>query len=93
AIDVAARAGLSVPDDLSIVALSDYPGGPDEQLKKITTVETPAHDMGRAAIDLLLELLKSGSRESLHTVVACGFREGSTLAVAPSLPSTGSSTR
>jgi DNA-binding LacI/PurR family transcriptional regulator len=83
AIDVARRAGLSVPDDLSIVALSDYPGGPDEELASITTVETPSFDLGRAAIDLLLNLLNSPSGVALHSVVECGFREGSTLAIAP----------
>jgi DNA-binding LacI/PurR family transcriptional regulator len=82
AITTAGAQGVSVPSDLSIVSLSDYPGGPDTTLQPVTSLVTPSRELGYASVQLLLRLLTRDSGEPLHTEVACGFRQGETLAAA-----------
>ncbi|WP_166664175.1 LacI family DNA-binding transcriptional regulator [Actinophytocola oryzae] len=80
AVAVATARGLRVPEDFSVVSLSDYPGGTDPELNRVTSVLTPTLDLGRVSVSLLVELLTADAREPVSRVVACGFRDGETLA-------------
>ena len=56
--------GLSVPDDVSLVALHDSDLA--EFLNPpLTTVSLPIHEMGSAAVDLLVELIDGGVPRSI----------------------------
>lgn len=81
AIAVARSRGLQLPRDVSIVSLSDYPGGADPELAGITTVVTPTYAMGRAGLTLLMGLLDTddGERLPLSVEVPCLFRDGTTF--------------
>jgi DNA-binding LacI/PurR family transcriptional regulator len=82
AIAVIESRGLAVPRDVSVVSLSDYPGGSDPELSSITSVETPTFAMGQAALEVLMEVLDTAAAERtpLSVEVTCGFRDGRTLA-------------
>ncbi|MEU0519287.1 LacI family DNA-binding transcriptional regulator [Streptosporangium sp. NPDC006007] len=54
ALPVLARAGLEVPADLSVVAFEDMPLL-EWWSPPITAVDTGAHELGRLAVDLLLQ--------------------------------------
>lgn len=53
--DAASELGLSIPDDLSIVGFDDVPEAGWAQ-PRLTTVHQPIHDMGAAALRMLLRL-------------------------------------
>ena len=56
--------GLSVPDDVSLVALHDSDLA--EFLNPpLTTVSLPIHEMGSAAVDLLVDLIDGGAPRSI----------------------------
>jgi DNA-binding LacI/PurR family transcriptional regulator len=76
----AADAGLRVPDDLSVASLGDYAGNRPAD-ESITSLLVPRREMGAAAVALLAELL-ADPRDTTprHTTLACGLREGRTLA-------------
>jgi DNA-binding LacI/PurR family transcriptional regulator len=74
---VTARAGVLIPEDLSVVLLGDLsPGGTDGH--DWTRFTLPREDMGRAAVGLLLELLDNdaGPRQ---LSVACTPVDGDTV--------------
>lgn len=48
------RAGLSIPDDISIIGIDDHPTA---ALVELTTVRQPVPEQGEAAANLLLDLL------------------------------------
>jgi LacI family transcriptional regulator, galactose operon repressor len=63
AISAARERGLRVPDDLSLVALHDFPlAGFAEP--PLTTVVMPLHELGVAAAELLLARIEGRSAES-----------------------------
>ena len=55
----AAEAGLRVPEDLSVIALHDFPLAAFTQ-PPLTTVALPLREMGAAAVELLLETIDGG---------------------------------
>ncbi|WP_336921057.1 LacI family DNA-binding transcriptional regulator [Aquipuribacter sp. SD81] len=55
-----AEAGLRVPDDVSVVAFDDVPLA-GWLRPALTTVALPHHALGRAAIDVLVDLVGGGS--------------------------------
>ncbi len=55
-MEVAAQLGLSVPDDLSVVGFDDVPDASQFAIP-LTTVAQPLHEMGRRAMELLLDIL------------------------------------
>lgn len=72
--------GLRVPDDVSVVSLGDYAGMRPAD-PSITSLLTPRREMGAAAVRLLAELLATPEGgKPRHTILACGLREGETLA-------------
>ncbi|GAA5064567.1 DNA-binding LacI/PurR family transcriptional regulator [Thermocatellispora tengchongensis] len=72
--EAAARRGLAVPGDLSIVALGDpaTPGGPG-----FTGLRVPREEMGRQAVEILTGLLDGGP--PVRRLLPCALTEGSTL--------------
>lgn len=56
--------GLSVPHDLSVVAIHDT-WFTDHTNPPLTTVKTPLEEMGAAAVDLLIEMLNGGEERSV----------------------------
>jgi DNA-binding LacI/PurR family transcriptional regulator len=58
--DVAAKIGLKIPHDLSVVAVDDPPGSAHLN-PPITTVRQPLVDMGRAALTSLSHHMNNGS--------------------------------
>jgi len=76
------RAGLALPEDLSVVMLRgdkrDVDGVP------LTDLDIPRNEMGREAVRLLLQLIADPDGGPLRSRLSCGIREGATL-VAPRL--------
>jgi LacI family transcriptional regulator len=60
AIDAARELGLQVPHDLSIVGFDDIPEA-SSTTPRLTTVAQPLHEMGRRAVQLLIEELTTGT--------------------------------
>lgn len=56
--------GVEVPRELSVVAIHDT-WFTDHTNPPLTTVKTPLHEMGAAAVDLLVEMLNGGQRRSI----------------------------
>jgi LacI family repressor for deo operon, udp, cdd, tsx, nupC, and nupG len=64
------RAGLSVPDDLSIVS---FDGSPVCEFcsPPLSTIEQPVEEMGRAAVELLLDALgQTQNAVAMRTVIS-----------------------
>lgn len=74
----ALRAGLRVPDDLSVVGVDDLEiiaGALDPAL---TTVALPHYEMGRRAMELLLDMIGGADREGATVGIECPMvRRGS----------------
>ena len=72
------RRGLVIPDDLSLIGLE----GNDRVVDglRVTDLRVPRHEMGGTAVRLLLQLIKEPDAGPLQERLACGIREGDTLA-------------
>ena len=73
------RRDISVPDDMSMVGYNDLPGM-DLVAPPLTTVRYPSREIGRAAGELVVELLAGEEPQSLVLEPALVVRQ-STLAV------------
>ncbi len=56
------RAGLSVPAEMSVVAVDDHPMA---ELMDLTTVRQPVHKMGTTAAEIVLSMLRGEEPESV----------------------------
>lgn len=65
AIKGAREAGLSLPEDLSIVGFDDMPTA-SYMVPALTTVRQPAYDMGRRACELLLQKMENPGKPEQH---------------------------
>lgn len=61
------EAGLSIPEDISIVGFNDQPSA-KYMIPSLTTIRIPSEYLGSAAVDLLLENI-NGSREYNKKVI------------------------
>ncbi|MGN6132335.1 MAG: LacI family DNA-binding transcriptional regulator [Nocardioidaceae bacterium] len=59
------RAGLRVPQDVSVIGVDDHEMA---EFFELTTVAQPVHEQGRLAAGLLLEAIEGGRRASALTV-------------------------
>ncbi len=73
----ARRLGLDVPGDLSVVGFDGLPMARPTQTP-LATVRQPARSMGRAAAEILLEMMAGGATRCL--VMPTRFLDGGTLA-------------
>lgn len=62
AISCLNEVGLRVPDDVGLIGFDDIPRS-SNSIPSLTTVRQPIHGMGEAAANLLIEIIKSGSKE------------------------------
>ncbi len=60
AIEAINAAGLKVPDDISVAGFDDMPGA-DSFSPPLTTVRIPYYDIGKTAIKMLMDRLKTGA--------------------------------
>jgi DNA-binding LacI/PurR family transcriptional regulator len=74
----ATRRGLSVPGDLSIVALGDATGARHDGTDW-TALVVPREEMGRQAMRLLVRLLESPASTALSESVECSIAPGATI--------------
>jgi DNA-binding LacI/PurR family transcriptional regulator len=77
-------AGLSVPDDLSVAALGDLTAPPSPQLLELSGFALPRTQMGRHAVDLLIDLLNGPvSPDGRQRLLDCPTVDGATIGPAP----------
>ena len=62
ALMAALRLGVSVPDQVAISGFNDLTGS-DQMLPSLTTVRTPRAQIGQAAADMLLSLMRGEQPE------------------------------
>ncbi|MEQ9453989.1 MAG: GntR family transcriptional regulator [Phycisphaeraceae bacterium] len=66
--EVAARAGLAVPEQLSVVAVDDPPSA-EHLSPRLTTIHQPLVDLGRVAVDTMVRLLDGGATPTVADTV------------------------
>ncbi|WP_229904306.1 LacI family DNA-binding transcriptional regulator [Lentzea cavernae] len=77
-----AEAGLSVPDDVSVLGFGDHPVASWTR-PRLTTIALPHHDLGERAVEVLLEVVEGrarGARPSPVHRVPMPVREGGSVA-------------
>ncbi|WP_129666176.1 LacI family DNA-binding transcriptional regulator [Phytoactinopolyspora endophytica] len=79
--DAVARAGLSIPDDLSVAVLGDPPLS--DTTRDWTRFTLPRTHMGRQAVRLLLDLLDDPADEARQQFVPADHVAGETITTAP----------
>lgn len=81
-LDCATRDGVSVPDELSIVALGSV-ARPGAAAVEITRLAPPREELGQRAVALLARILEEGDgvpADERRTLMACPIADGVTLA-------------
>ena len=66
-IVAAHKAGVKVPEDLSVIGIGDFPGSA-EFVPPLTTVNLSATEVGRVAAELLAQNLISSDAEGVRRV-------------------------
>lgn len=69
AMNAVREAGLRIPEDVSVVGFDDIPQA-SITYPKLTTVHQPLVQMGRTAVELLLEQLEQPGRPPRHVTLA-----------------------
>jgi LacI family transcriptional regulator len=73
ALQVIARRGLIVPDELAIVGFDDFPFPWSDAFRpQLTTVAQPTYELGRRAAEMLVRQLNGSSLEPAERVVLEG---------------------
>lgn len=81
--EAAARVGLRVPEDLSVIVLGDVIGAgaaPAPASTAWTGLSVPGHEMGASATRLLVALLDGSSEGAVQERIPCELHDGATLA-------------
>ncbi|MEN8254564.1 MAG: LacI family DNA-binding transcriptional regulator [Verrucomicrobiota bacterium] len=65
---VAAEMGIRMPEDTALIGLGDFPAN---QVAGISTIREPIHELGEAAAEMLLELIKDPGKKPLHRKISC----------------------
>ena len=81
AIARARRLGRAVPDDLSVAALMDAPLAA-MNVPAITAVQYPFEELGRLAVDALIDRLEDGTEVASRTLAPVGLAERDSTAPA-----------
>lgn len=69
ALEALDAAGLGVPEDVSVVGYDDITASHSSRVA-LTTVAQPSLEMGRTAVNLLIERSEAGRTEARHVVLA-----------------------
>lgn len=83
-LEVAAELGVRVPDELSVIGYDDIPEAAAGR-PPLTTIAQPLHEMGAAALRMLLDLL-AGAETERHLRLPTRLVERSTTGPAPVKP-------
>lgn len=88
-VDGAAKAGLRVPEDLSVAAFGhlDSSGGVHPHYERFAMVVHPLAKTVEAAVELLLDRIDEGKRDRRVIRVPYTWREGPSVASCPTAPS------
>lgn len=86
ALEVAAELGVRVPDQLSVVGFDNVPESA-LATPQLTTVAQPLHDLGAAALHLLVELLSGEQPEHSHVRLPTSLVTRASTAPTPARPS------
>jgi LacI family transcriptional regulator len=73
------KAGLSVPQDVSLCGFDDLPP-PVPDVPKLTTIAAPFQRIGAAALERLIARLAAPKMEPVRIVYPCVLREGDSVA-------------
>ncbi|WP_161606046.1 LacI family DNA-binding transcriptional regulator [Microlunatus speluncae] len=73
----AARRGVTIPGDLSLIGLSGAQFRPEDA--DLTEMSIPRYEMGAEAVKLLLRLIADPESAPQRTRLDCGIRDGATL--------------
>lgn len=68
AIQAIREAGLSVPHDIAIVGFDDLPPATLAE-PKLTTIRQPIHQTGVVAVNMLIDILKTGTQPPRHRIL------------------------
>ncbi len=83
--------GLRIPQDISLVTLHDKPV--TEPGICISTMLIPAEEMGKAAVDMVLQKIAKPDEDLPPQAVTFGFEAGRTCAPPPESSGTGKQRR
>jgi len=73
--------GLRVPDDISIVSCTEFAGfGPKYKHMSLSTIYMPIEELGRLAMQMLLDELSGKKIENREVVLPVEFHPGGTIA-------------
>ncbi|WP_419784243.1 LacI family DNA-binding transcriptional regulator [Maridesulfovibrio sp.] len=81
AIKGAMQAGLTLPEDLSIVGFDDMPTA-SYMIPALTTINQPAYEMGRTACEILLQIMEDPTLVMQHMMETKLVVRESTAAIA-----------
>lgn len=76
----AIEAGVKIPEDISLIGFDDVELAA-VSFPPLTTIHQPKYDVGRAALEIVNELLESGTSTPRHRVVDVRLVERSSVAV------------
>jgi LacI family transcriptional regulator len=79
--------GLRIPQDISLVTLHDKPV--TDPGICISTMLIPAEELGKAAVDMVLQKIANPSEDLSPQAITFGFEEGNTCAPLLELPTVG----
>lgn len=68
-VEAAAKLGIRVPDQLSVVGFDNIPEAA-LAVPSLTTVEQPIHEMGRRAMEMLIHLIHGQDVEPTHVTLS-----------------------
>jgi len=60
--------GIRIPEDAAIIGLGDFP---IIKAAGLSAVREPVHELGEAAVQMVLELIKKPNQQPLHKKISC----------------------
>ncbi len=79
--------GVAVPDQVSLIGLATSPAVATMSVPPLTALQAPSRDLGRTAVQELIEVLGNEPRHDRPRLLPCPFIKGGSLAPAHQTPS------